>query len=344
MPGTGATAVCLQTVLRRLKAFDLTCKLQGVLGPLLDGSAQPLLLKPPELVAAMRSTTCHLGDLAALMVRQPVPPRVVVQDSSTEGDANHHHQQQQQRQKWAVPAEAAAAVAEAQLGPAGVGGLPVDPAVLQQLLSGRVLELVKAAVTILSIHCSKQQVTVAAAADATDKTAAAGGEGEAPHPTEAPEAAQRTLENLLVLHRGLLSALRHLMGVILGSPLGWGFCAAAGADLQDLAAAISPGTQPTVLQIGGEPAPKGPNREAVMRSAQQAGGRLAEQLSSSLQCHVLVAAAVAQLAQPLPAGGGSCSPALLWAVSRCGQGRCTCLRAPPRLCAACWCSWRSWGG
>jgi hypothetical protein len=241
-----------------------------------------------------------------------VPPRVVAEDVGAAGDNPQHQQQQQQRQRhtWASPAEAAAAVAEAQLGPAGVGGLSVDPAVLQQLVTGRVLELVKAAVTILSIHCSKHQAAVAAAADAGPAGGEAGGAGEAPHATEAAEAAQQALDRLLVVHRGLLSALRHLLGVILSSPLGWGFCAAAGADLQGLASAISPGTTPQVLTAGGEPAPKGANREAVLRSAQQAGGRLAEQLSSSLQCQLLVAQAVAQLAQPFPAGGGSCSPAL----------------------------------
>jgi hypothetical protein len=123
-----------QVVMRRFKAFEAVRRLQSLIGPMLDGTSQPLLMKTQELSLKIITATLAVGDLATLVLL-PAEQRVIGAAGSSP--------------------LAAAGAAAAGAGRGGQGLQLADACVLQLLLTGRVLELAGAALSLYGQHLNR---------------------------------------------------------------------------------------------------------------------------------------------------------------------------------------------
>ena len=121
--------------MRRFKAFEAVRRLQSLIGPMLDGSSQPLLMKPQELSLKIITATLAVGDLATLVLLPSEKQSDAAAGSGTTAGA-----------------AAAAAVGG---GRGGQGVQQADACVLQLLLTGRVLELAGAALSLYGQHLNR---------------------------------------------------------------------------------------------------------------------------------------------------------------------------------------------
>lgn len=116
----------LQSVLRRLRAYQCLDALQSTVGPMLAGKVNALLLNPTEFCAHISQVAAAASDLSTLVLQPP-------QSSRRSGGA----------------AQASGGGAPLQLQPQRQ---EADACVLQLMLAFRVLDLLAAFVVYISVH------------------------------------------------------------------------------------------------------------------------------------------------------------------------------------------------
>lgn len=112
----------LQSVLRRLRAYQCLDALQSTVGPMLAGKVNALLLSPPEFCAHINQVAAAASDLSTLVLQPPQSRR-----SGGAAQASGGAPLQLQRQE-------------------------ADACVLQLMLAFRVLDLLAAFVVYISVH------------------------------------------------------------------------------------------------------------------------------------------------------------------------------------------------
>lgn len=116
----------LQSVLRRLRAYQCLDALQSTVGPMLAGKVNALLLSPPEFCAHISQVAAAASDLSTLVL-QPRHSRRSGGAAAAQASGGAPLQLQPQRQE-------------------------ADACVLQLMLAFRVLDLLAAFVVYISVH------------------------------------------------------------------------------------------------------------------------------------------------------------------------------------------------
>lgn len=129
LPAACCALVSLQSVLRRLRAFQCLDLMQSTIGPMVSGKVNALLLQPPEFAALVSKVAGAASDLGTLVL-QP---------------AHSKHSAGPSLKPPQPPATIDAWMQQQQ-------GQQADGCVLQLMLSFRVLELLAAFVIYIGVH------------------------------------------------------------------------------------------------------------------------------------------------------------------------------------------------
>jgi hypothetical protein len=216
---TCALFFLLQSVLRRLRAYQCLDTLQTIAGPWLASKYTSLPLSSHALCASVQSVASAVRDLATLVLQPAASSRSLFMIDAQEGQAGSSSSSSR---NLLQPAQQQA-----------------DYCVLQLLLSFRAFELL-AAVTLhtgahiarLDSQLSPSLMQQAQSTSDKQQTDAAAAEQRA---QLCREQAQLCRE-----HAQLLDAIRALTSALTGSAAGWGFLRSAREGLATLAAAVCP--------------------------------------------------------------------------------------------------------
>lgn len=245
-------AFCLQSVLRRLRAYRCLDMLQATVGAWLSNKVDALVLTPAELCEQVRQVAVAAQDLAALVLLPcPSDRSLFLQEDPEWQPASSSLLQRQQQQE-------------------------ADYCVLQLLLSFRALELLAAVNCYIGVHTARlaalqqhhrQQVPLQQPPDEqqgstqflqpqqqpgeTRQQPAPEQPLEPPDPQSAQQATQQQVqielakqqEQLCREHAQLLASIRALTSALTASSGGWSFLTAAREGLAALATAVCPTRQ-----------------------------------------------------------------------------------------------------
>jgi hypothetical protein len=248
-------AVCLQSVLRRLRAYRCLDMLQATVGAWLSNKVDALVLTPAELCEQVQQVAVAAQDLAALVLLPPPSDRSLFLHEDPEWQPASSSLLQPQQQQEA------------------------DYCVLQLLLSFRALELLAAVNCYIGVHTARlaalqqqhrQHVPLQQPPHEqqgstqflqpeqqpqqqpgeTRQQPAPEQPSEPPDPQSAPQATQqqqielaKQQEQLCREHAQLLASIRALTSALTASSGGWSFLTAARDGLAALATAVCPTRQ-----------------------------------------------------------------------------------------------------